>query len=231
MNYTNNPIFVTGIERSGSSIIAKIIRECGAFTGTTTPMLENKGIKKLVDHYYESVLKIPIFGQYPLPNVKGLYIPPIWKSEVENSLIYNDGYNKDLPWMYKSARIAQIYPLWKEAYPNAKYIIVRRRTGDIIHSCLKTGFMVAFNNIRNQKLVNVSSEQEGWLWWVQKQEETLYQITKSENCQIVWPERIANGDYGQMKEVISWLGLQWKEEIVEEVSILLKHSILKERGK
>ena len=49
MNYTNSPIFVTGIERSGATLIAQIIEQAGAFPGKTTPMMENIGLKKLVD--------------------------------------------------------------------------------------------------------------------------------------------------------------------------------------
>jgi hypothetical protein len=230
-NYIKNPILITGIERSGSSMIAKILESCGAFAGKTTPMHENVEIKKIVDRYYENVCKVPHFGQYPLPNPKKLIIPYSWKNSIETSLVFTDEYKGEKPWMYKSSRIGQIWPVWNYAYPEAKWIIVRRRTGDIIHSCMKTGFMVAFSNKLNQRLVDVNSEQEGWLWWVHEQEKVLYDMMQSTNCRIVWPERIANGEYDQIKDIVKWLGLQWNEEVVNSVSVLLKHSIQKERSK
>ncbi len=49
INSSHNPILVTGVERSGSSIVAKILEICGAFTGSTSSMNENLQLKELQD--------------------------------------------------------------------------------------------------------------------------------------------------------------------------------------
>lgn len=210
------PIFVTGIERSGSTIIAKIIDKCGAFTGQTTAMMENKELKRLVDVYYVYDLKLPIFGQKPLPNTHQLKIPVEWKEKVEYTLEKQD---YTIPWMYKSNRLAQIWPVWNQAFPDAKWIIVRRRTGDIVQSCLKTGFMNAYQDA------------EGWKEWIHEHERLFVEmIGAGINYKEVWPERMVTGDYSQINEMLEWLGLEWNDGIVGMVEGLLKNSIVKERS-
>jgi hypothetical protein len=204
----NNPIFITGIERSGSTIVAKVVNHCGAFAGKTTEMLENIDIKHLLNLYYIS-LKIDVRGQFPLPNTKELNIPIYWKQKVEAILRNDTPFN----WMLKGSRLCQTWPIWHYTFPNAKWIIVRRRTPDIIESCLKTGYMTAYK------------DKEGWLGWVHQHEKLFMEMIEAGlNCKQVWPERMASGDYQQIKEIIEWLGLPWNEEIPKLIDPLLWNS-------
>jgi len=225
-----SPIFVTGIERSGSSIVARIIKSCGVFTGEVTEMQENKKIKSYVDDFYTKQIGIPANGQFPLPDFKSTPIPIDWKYDVENFLM-KDGYIADKSWMYKSSRIAQIWHIWNHFYPNSKWLIVRRRTGDITYSCLKTAYMSAFANEANRRAVNANTEQEGWLWWVHEHEKLFVEMIEAGlNVKVIWPERMAGGDFTQIAEMLEWLGLQWHDGIVDSVVPLLKNSTQKERS-
>ena len=165
-DFLHQPILITGIERSGSSIIAKIVSMCNVHVGDVNSMNENCGIKSLVNTYYSSKLFIPANGQKPLPNTKELYIPTNWNTSIEKLLV-EEGYKSDKPWMYKSCRISQLWPIWKYTYPNAKWILVRRKTSDIIQSCLKTAFMNAY------------SDQEGWLDWVHQHEALFVEMIEA----------------------------------------------------
>jgi hypothetical protein len=207
----NTPVFVTGIERSGSSIIAKIISLCGAFTGEVSHMQENLLIKQLVTNYYKSVHS-DSKGQFPLPDTNELLIPSDWKIKVLD-ILKAEQYRLSELWMYKESRICQIWPIWNYAFPDAKWIIVRRRTGDIIESCLKTGYMTAYN------------DKEGWLTWVHQHEKLFVEMIEiGLNCKVVWPERMVSGDYKQMYEMIDWLGLDWNDKIVSLVEPMLYNS-------
>ena len=206
-----SPIFITGCERSGSTIIAKIVSHCGAFTGTITEMYENIEVKGLLDRYYDLV-GADTRGQYPLPNTKKLIIPTNWKQTVEDILI-EEKCNEENLWMLKGSRLCQIWPVWQYAFPNAKWIIVRRRTPDIIGSCLKTGYMRAYK------------DKEGWLGWVHEHENLFVEMIEAGiNCKQVWPERLATGDYTQMKETVEWLGLTWKDDLVKIIEPLMWNS-------
>lgn len=212
-----SPILVTGIERSGSSIVARIIASCGAFTGKVTAMQENIAIKTLVDSFYE-FNNVDKRGQSELPNIEYTGIPTYWKDKV-SAILNEDNWKEDQKWMYKSARIAQIYPVWQYAFPTAKYIIVRRKTSDIIQSCLKTGYMIAYKDA------------EGWLGWIHKHEDLFVgMLSAGLNCKQVWPERMVNGDYSQIREMLEWLGLEWNEKIIPFVTPLLKNSTQKRKG-
>jgi len=217
-----SPILITGCARSGTSLVAGIINMCGAFGGNMsgpTPnnakgMFENSRIRnEIVKPYYRSMNVDPL-GQYPLPDPKKLLIPSGWQQDIELAMIA-DGY-VDGPWMYKGAKLCQHWPVWNYAFPNAKFVIVRRKTSDIINSCVRTGFMRAFAFPKNLKAVGVSTEAEGWLWWVHQHEERFVEmIQEGLNCKVIWPERMVDGDYSQIKEMLEWLGLEWKSEITE----------------
>ena len=81
----NSPVFVTGVERSGSSIIARILSLCGVFTGTVSAMQENIQIKQWVDKYY-TLIGADLKGQDPLPNTGEILIPTNWKSKIDGIL-------------------------------------------------------------------------------------------------------------------------------------------------
>jgi hypothetical protein len=204
-NSLNSPIFVTGIERSGSSIIAKIISSCGAFTGMTTEMCENIQIKKMLDSYYE-LLGADKRGQHPLPDTKTLPIPENWGQQVKDILT-------EEPWMLKGSRLLQTWPVWYNSFPDAKWILVRRRTPDIIDSCMKTGYMKAYK------------DKEGWLGWIHEQEKMFIEMIEAGvNCKQVWPERMATGDYRQMKETVEWVGLTWDDSLIEKIERMMWNS-------
>jgi len=220
------PIFVTGIPRSGTTMIAKVINHCNVFAGegatTKKCMFENINInRKLVRPYMERMGTDPR-GQYPLPKTEDLSIPMDWRKRVEN-LIIADGYIEG-PWMYKDTKMGLIWPVWNRSFPNAKWIIVRRRTGDVIQSCLKTAYMNAYE------------DEKGWLEWVHEYEKKFVEMIEAGvNCKVLWPERMfpdykGYTDLSQLYEVINWLGLQVNEEALKFIDPILWGSSKKERS-
>lgn len=214
------PILITGAARSGTSMVGGIINMCGAFGGNmsgATPynakgMYENAHIRNNVVKPYLRALGYDPKGQYPLPQIDRLPIPKHWKDTIEKVMI-REGY-KDGAWFYKGAKMCLHWPVWHYAFPNAKWIIVRRKTPDIINSCLKTGFMTAFGRDANLKAIKADNEHDGWLWWVHQHEKRFIEMmTEGLNIKVVWPERMVDGDYSQMKEMIEWLGLEWNPEV------------------
>ena len=127
--------------------------------------------------------------------------------------------------MYKGAKMCLIWPILHFAFPDAKWVIVRRRTADIVNSCIRTNFMRAFRQQQNQKAVGAKDEAEGWLWWVHQHEMRFVEMmTEGLNCKVVWPGRMVRGDYKQMMETIEWLGLEWKSEVLSFIDPKLCHS-------
>ena len=117
------------------------------------------------------------------------------------------------------------WPVWHYAFPNAKWIIVRRRTGDIVQSCMKTAFMRAFVKNAACKAVGAKDEREGWIWWVRQHEARFNEMmNEGVNCKVVWPERMVTGDYEQLYETLEWVGLQWRTEVLEFIDGKLWHA-------
>ncbi|MGB4239665.1 MAG: hypothetical protein WBJ87_08685, partial [Candidatus Hydrothermia bacterium] len=75
-------------------------------------------------------------------------------------------------------------------------------------------------------------EEEGWLWMVHEYEKRFVEMIMSGiDCKVIWPDRMVYGDYQQIYEMLEWLGLPWKSEILTFLDPLLEKSrqIEKER--
>ena len=225
------PILITGIPRSGASMITGVINRCGAFGGIMSGykgVNENDAVREILEKPYLVSIWADEMGQYPLPEKKRIKIPVIWKESVDEIFI-REGY-KGGEWFYKSSRASLIWEVWNNAYPTAKWVIVRRRTGDIIESCKKTGYMKAFKDEDKQKAVKAKTEEEGWLWWVHEYEKRFVgMITEGLDCKVIYPERLVHGDYSQLYELIDWLRLKWTPKIFDYIDPLLETSRKKER--
>ena len=208
------PIFITGVENTGSSIIENIIHLCGAFTGTTTGRIENRKIKSLVNWFYKSN-GLDQRGQFPLPDCQDISVPNHWKSMIEDILEEEKYYSGSRLWIYRSLRIAQLWPLWNHSFPRAKWIIVKGRLGRIIQTCLSSNYMNAFTNKEIQEAVKVTNEADGWRWWIHQHEKRFLEMTEAGvDYRIIYADKIAEGDYRELEETVKWLGLKWNPEVM-----------------
>ena len=212
------PILITGCARSGTSMIAGIVNLCGAFGGKLVGptrlnrkgMFENKKIRdQLVKPFLKSMGADPL-GQYPLPDrnrVSKIAEEPgqarAWRIGVLN-ILSDHGYRQG-PWFYKGAKMCLLWPLWHAAFPNARWIIVRRLDVDIIASCKNTSFM------------RKCGGGDGWQRWIDEHKRCFEEMHDS-NLDIteVWSENIVNGDFGKLHCLIEIAGLCWNENAVKE---------------
>jgi hypothetical protein len=225
------PILITGAARSGTSLVTGCINICGAFGGSMSGptkynqkgMFENHKIRQEVHKpYFKSIGADPL-GQFPLPNPNKITIPTDFKKRIEDVII-SQGY-KGGHWFYKGAKACLVWPLWHYAFPNAKWVIVRRRTGDIANSCIKTSFMRAFRKQDVQRKIGVKNERDGWIWWVNQHLERFREMMdEGLNCSVIWPERFVYGDYQQLFDLIDWLGLKWNSEVFNFIDPKLWHA-------
>lgn len=218
------PILITAAARSGSSMVAGAIALCGAFGGVTRGknsanqkgMWENARIVNTISKPYLRGLGLDPLGQYPLPDVNNLPIPTDLRRRVEQ-IMMEEGYSGG-HWYYKGCKMAAVWPIWHYAFPRAKWIIVRRRSGDIANSCGKTGFMRAFTRKEFQKAVGVDNERDGWIWWINFHLDRFREMQDAGlDIKIVWPERMVSGDFSQLVDTVSWLGLTWNPAVLEFV--------------
>lgn len=196
------PILITGVPRSGTSMIAATINICGAFGGE----MSKRG-RYSNDYIREEIVK---------PYLKYGERCKFSRLDITDGLL-TEGY-KDGAWMYKDSNLPYCYQLWNKEFPNAKWVIVRRKPVDIIQSCMKTKYMTAY------------STEEGWLSMIHDYEKKFVEmIQEGLNCKVIWPERMVQGDYQQIYELCDWLGLPWKKEALQFINSLLWGNKLKER--
>ena len=203
------PIFITGIARSGTSLIAGIINLSEAFMGNTFQgnrhnpkgMFENIDI---IDNLVKPYLKnnnLDPKCQYPLPDFKKLNIDENWNKKVK-SIFENQGY-KEGPWAIKDAKMVMLWPIWSNAFPNAKWIIVRRSEDKIIDSCVRTSFMDRFN------------DKNDWQWWIDKHLEQLSKLKENVKFFEIWTEEAIENRW-LIKNMINWLNLKYDHQKIDE---------------
>ena len=167
-------------------------------------VFENAEIRNQLVKPYLSELGVDPMGQRPLPDRKNLLPFPNLATKVEMVMKFN-GY-KDGPWFYKGAKLCLMWTLWHEAFPNAKWIIVRRTDEGIINSCMKTGFMRAYQDAA------------GWQTWIDEHKVCFAEM-KAAGLQMaeVWPSKFVAGDFGEVQRVvIRFLRLRWRDTKVRE---------------
>ena len=226
INNIDSPIFVTGTKRSGSSMVAKILEICGVFTGEVSSMKESVIISKLVDQYFDFI-NVDKKGQYPLPEEE-IFIPTEWRKNIESALVKMN--YKDQIWMYKDSRLILTWQMWHYAFPNAKWILVMRKPTDIIQSCLRTAHMNSYKDKEILKAIKEEDEQAGWLWWIRQHNlRFVKMIEAGVNCKMIWPQKMVEGDYQQMYETLQWLGVEWADDIINQMEPILQKSRKKKK--
>ena len=207
------PILITGCARSGTSMTSGIIDICGAFGGLTSGptrhnrkgMFENALIRNEIVKPYLGSMGLDPKGQSPLPDVDNLAKIPDLRRKVE-AIFRSQGYTEG-PWYYKGAKLCLVWPIWHMAFPDAQWIIVRRKDEDITQSCMRTGFMSAFKAI------------DGWQEWVNHHKSCFRQMHGARlDIMEVWPHKFVGGDFSEIKDVVEKLGLSWNmDEVCEFV--------------
>lgn len=209
-----NPIFITGVPRSGTSLIAGIINICGAYGGeligacsaNKKGMFENRQIRETICKPFLSSIGADVKGQNPLPDREkmrefkyGFILN--WRKRVLSAI----GVDESQAWFYKGAKMCLMWPVWHLAFPEARWIIVRRDSEKIIDSCLRTSFMNAYKT------------REEWQKWIDVHLERFEEM-KKENLNIaeVSSDNIVNGKFENLKLFIQGAGLTWNESKIKE---------------
>lgn len=136
-------------------------------------MYENLGIQGPILKDYLTAIGADALGQWPLPDPQSLWTQPDLPDRVAAVLA-----GGPRPWAYKDAKLALVWQVWADAFPDAKWVLVRRDPERIADSCLRATFMMRFN------------DRNGWLKWV-REHEARFDAMKAAGLDLVevWPDR------------------------------------------
>ncbi len=208
------PVFVTGIPRSGTSLVAGCLAACGAWVGDTvaggkfnpTGYFENTALREGVLKAQLRQLGADPLGVKQLPPLAGQPPQPRLGAQVLD-LFVRQGYAVTGPWLYKDAKLTLVWPVWRSAFPHARWVVVRRRPEAIVDSCLRTDFMRQH-----------SDSPEFWRRWVRLYERRL-DILKASG---VWwrelqTERLFDDGPEVLQPLVEDLDLAWNPRAVADL--------------
>lgn len=214
-----DPILITSIPRSGSSMVAGVLSLCGIDAGQTVNqdkpytahLYENQRIRGLVSFAFKENLADPQ-AQFPLPS-KHFLLPAGFTNRCFSAMVKEGVTGK---WYYKDNRLPLIWQDMHIAFPAAKWILVCRNENSILESCEKTGFMKAFSKTYILQQIGRDNALEGWKWWLQQYQERVLEMQYGVNIKFVHPEKMMFGDYTEIKSVVEWVGGTWDEQAVKQ---------------
>ena len=156
----NRPIFVVGLPRSGTSLVAGLLREFGAWTGETVPgtgenirwFFENNEIRTEVLKPTLRAVGGDATGVTRLPNadVDPKLNYPVGDRKVRlrlrmRQIIQEQGYNSEQRWLYKEPKMTLLWRMFDNSFPDAEWVVVRRDRDSFVKSCIKTSFMAQYS--------------------------------------------------------------------------------------
>lgn len=164
-------IFVTGCARSGTSLTTKILKEHGCNLGRNVNTLyENTDIRERILKPYLRSLGCDPRGQTRLPPMEN--IPSI--TGLREKVLTFLGEKE--PRAYKDAKLTLVWQAFAEAFPEAKWVIVRRDRGKIADSCIRTEFMTGRRT------------RDDWLAWALNHEHRFERMRAALNAIETWPD-------------------------------------------
>ncbi len=208
------PILITGLPRSGTSLTAGLLALSGAWSGSTIAgtqdnikgFFEHAGLREQVNKAILKKLGCDPLGvrkltpHGSLPNISNF-------KEIVYDVIINDGYDGSQRWMFKDAKSLLLWPYYREHFPGASWVIVKRNREDIIDSCLRTGFMKQH-----------STDRAFWNRWAEDYEQRIEELKASgAKCHEVWASDVFDpAKRHQLKALIKKLKLKWNDKRVKE---------------
>jgi hypothetical protein len=209
--YYDIPIFIVGLPRSGTSLVAGLIKTCGAWSGSTVPagtynpkgFFENKQIRDGINKPLLANLGGDEAGVTELPSLEDIPLSISLRSDIARVLA-EQGFTGRSPWMFKDAKLSLTWPAFAAAFPKARWLIVNRQIDDVVDSCLRTPFMARH-----------SKDPEFWREWAANY---IYRIEalKASGAKF-WQldaDLLISGELAQFQSVTRDLELTWNEKAI-----------------
>lgn len=139
------PTFILGMHRSGTSLLTRILREAGIFTGhhidtnEESPVIVtiNEGLLHLADASWDEPEGLAEkLSQRPFYERAKQHAAQSWAHPTNQSVFWGEDAINSPPahWAMKDPRMVFTLPLWLEIYPKARLIWITRHGVDVARS-------------------------------------------------------------------------------------------------
>lgn len=208
-------ILVTGAARSGTSLVAGALHALGAqLGGETAPgnaqnprgYFEHLAIREEVTKRYLREIGADPLGVDPLPPLGEIPSAPWLRAAVFERLRARPSWPSLSvgPIVLKDAKLALIWPVWAEAFPDAVWVVVRRHPRAIVASCMRTPWMCSSPRAGSSAF---------WARWWLHHDARLRELERRGAC-VVRSDRVARGLYLGLMGAARAAGLRWDAEAV-----------------
>lgn len=208
-------ILITGIPRSRTSLTAAIFEKCGAEFG--------KNLKKPNEHnplgYYEDMAIIKglvnphweKMGFHPLdrtnmPTKEDVIIDPEWKKKTQRIM----GKLKHKT-AIKEPKMCLYWEQWHDAFPEAKWVIVRRPRAEVLESIRNRTPWMRGTFSRQNRAAHIQLYIDHHLRRIDE--------LKAEGAYFeIHTENFLACDWSEIQKCVEWCGLKWNEQAKELVN-------------
>lgn len=197
-------------------MIAGSLSICGAWTGTTIPAtpenpkgffehvcLRERILKPLLDNLGNERL-----GVRSLPPINHMtYFPKL--AEAISLILHSDGYTHDRPWLYKDPKLTLLWPVFRQALPNARWVVTWRDADDVIDSCTRASFFQKHRLNREFRAAFIGAYQQR-LDALKCSSDRYWEISTVE---------VITGNFSALEHLVADLGLTYRPaELAEFIS-------------
>lgn len=205
----DTPVLVTGLPRSGTSLVTGLLAVCGLWLGGTIP-----GGKENPRGFFENAIlreklqkEILRRGNFDPLGVQRLP-PTSWEPDVRNfrdvvgRVLAAEGYDASRTWGFKDAKMSLTWRIWNQHFPRARWIIVSRPAEQVVDSCLRTSFMRYH-----------SGDADFWRRFVEAYRLRLadLQAAVDWHC-VIESGEIAHGRFDDLQRLVAALELEWQPD-------------------
>lgn len=220
---------VTGCEKTGTSLVAGILHHCGVFGGAA-PELEKNSYGNPKGCFENQLVKNGICKPFLLG--KGLFnvrrLPPRFAGKSldwfdpaiagpapENlrrrvmAALMADGWDGEAPVFFKGPFLVRMPKAMCDAFPEARWLLVRRNTQHAMEDRLRTRFcdpvqqVDGDGNYLPDDILRCANE-------------AMDQIREhTGNAADIWPEKMIWGQWAAMRAEVEMAGGSWDQEEVE----------------
>jgi len=214
-DFFRQPIFIVSTGRSGTSMVTGLLNRAGMWVGeyhkgdrdNPGGYFENKRIK---DGVIKPILTFSGYdrhGRHPLPE-ETLDLPHEEFGNLIKAHLDADGYQYHVPWGFKDAKMVLMWPTLHKAFPDARWVIVKRNREDVIKSLSRARFMA-------QPMAGLIKDDSDFLGkWFDRYQRGIDEIKSCPEIEFyeVDSDQILSGDYSSLLRTADALNLRLNDE-------------------